>query len=96
MPLDHRNAYAGDRDLQGIVPHDLAGFVDHFHFFKRKPVVDKFVDLRNRVEGDLMLDRQAADGKHLRIGRFSFQNGFGLFQCFSDSRQAGSGNGLVR
>ena len=52
VAVEDRDPHAGRADVDRVVPHDLAGLVDHLHLFLGVAVGQEVVDLGDAVERD--------------------------------------------
>ncbi len=54
MTPDNRNSHRGCGHPDGIILHDLPGFVHHLHFFLGVTVVQEYINMRKRIHVDFV------------------------------------------
>src|SRR5215472_9513933 len=75
---EDRHSHGSRRDQKIGSVQDFAHFVDQLYFLAGVAALEELVDVRNEVEGDLML-------KELRLDRFPLRPGEDLFAKFRDA-----------
>ena len=60
------------RDRHRRFIHNLAGFMDHFHFFLGVAVFQEDIDLRQQVESDLIMFGKAGARQDICLNRAAF------------------------
>ncbi len=85
---EHRHPDAGRIHPNGFVLQDLLGFPHHLHLFFGVAVVLELVDVRERVERDLLRE-------DFRVNRLTVQQIGCLSRQFTDGARAGAGDRLI-
>ena len=88
MGVKHRYPNRGWRNLNTLISKNLAGFVNHLHLLLAVPIVQKNIDVRETVEGNLVR-------VHFFLYRLSIKNSTALLFKLFDGFLSGPGNGLV-